>query len=559
MKPLYLISRLYRFTAFLLCLISVYACGNVTVRSAHPFDISDKKLDPGSRGYIMARVLNNTGEFEFNRWDHMVVTSANSAGDQKKVLYYVPAVHGGESSTRLFFGVLPAGDYAITMLREYIPQLDLIRTAPAPATLGTFSIVPGRVTDLSAMLYQPLASSTKDQKFTITRDQDTLDLFPQIESNFPELTQHISKDRVFGWRTASIDNSQAANDALRGISLRYPSLNGTLKSIDQNAVALSSVGVLLERDANAEWTIHDTGFRVNLNDLVRLANGSYLISAEFGLLLHSKSLSGPWQQLTSPATASNLTALIPDTQGGIYLIARRGTEEEGIPFLEYPILRHNQYNIYYSSDPVAGAWSELKLPIDFDEPSNMSYDQHFLYFNVSGRDILRYNFDTKTWDQQDIPYHQFYALPDGGQISYSSNYTLEHSLVLVRDQADSRWTRVSKLFMDGLPFRAPDGRWFVNARVVPSLAEGNRIDIRHRKHRLVYIDPQSKKPVEYGPSLNECPATYLLPDPVLFNWHQDELWAYCLTSGGFYHFDRTKREWGLETTGQKETDTPSSI
>lgn len=538
----------------LLILTLLNACGGVVLRSAHPFDVDDEELKPAARGYLVARVQNNASLKLTTRWTDLVVTPAQQDPDSPQA-FLVPSIHAGESSSILFFGVLPAGDYAVSQLRQFLPGSNTLRYAPAPATLGTFSIVPGRMTDLSVLLYQPLSEDRNRGAFSISRDQDGLDLFPQIAASFPDLATQIARDRLFGWRQESISSSQQTNDKIRDYSLRHPNFSAPPSLLPSgHLVGLSSIGEILVRMGENDWQLYDTGYRIGLNDLVQLADGSYLVAAELGLLLHSQTLAGPWRELDSPIQAATLVQLHQDSRGGLYVLVRRGSQKEGILFIESPIVEDNEFQLYYRADPLQGSWEALELPADIGYGSGRSFVSDELYLDRNGRSALRYSLITRTSETLELPLNLFRVGDRGEQFTFSSAYNDKPGQILYRDSADASWQRVN-YYLDGLPFRDSQGRWFLSGREVIKLAEGSRKTIPGRDHHI-YRQSESGDGFEvFADSLTDCESAFFTRDLLSYRWNADQLWGFCLLDAQLYRYDESRQSWLNETLTVDSEDT----
>ncbi|GAB4184862.1 MAG: hypothetical protein Tsb002_08200 [Wenzhouxiangellaceae bacterium] len=518
------------------------ACGSDLIyRSADPQSIKpDDPVFAGS-GYITARILNNTPLASTTNWRKMELTASASSADGKTQVFAVPMTHQD-----YFLGQLPAGEYAIRQFSDFFPGADVVHYAPAPASLGTFRIVPGRVTDLGVLIYQPLDSGRRGGPFYIVRDQDDLDMLQLIDTHYPQLTANIATDRVFAWQPGELAHHNDSGKTLLDVSLQYPQINRPELTETQAGQLLTTtkLGVILLRGRTGDWQTVDTGHRLELGDLIELPSGGYLVTAGHGNLLYSHNLPGPWQRLEPPLPGAHLDRLINAGKSGVYLLSHRNRFKEAGWFLGTDIVERN-YQLHHAVNPLAGPWQLLDLPAAITSVHGVFSDQKHLYINVNGRKAWQMDLASGDWREISTPLDQFKLNADGAQFSFNSNYQDMPKVLVARNDADSDWFQFG-IYLDAIPVRDASGNWYMQGRRVIKLAEGSRKTIPDHRSAIFVRRPNAVELLEIGPGLDRCDAHWIFGDQLTLSWRQNALWASCPALGTLYRYDSNSVNWVKE-------------
>lgn len=373
-----------------------------------------------SEGLVVARIINASAyPLPFN---YLTVTPENLNENSKVKPERLSSLPYPSDTTTVFASPLKQGSYALSSIMAFHMRGDYwySRGAGADAKFGTFDVKPGQVTDLGTIVYYP-----KPQE---DRYMDTLLRVP--EPTLGEVLEHYFPFYNFDPALTTTWNEDGTEDERQNLFVsiaqnpvtyreRYEAPDGTLHF-------LSSLGVIMTRSPQGEWSLDAVDTNLPLNSIAQNANGDVLVGGSGGKVFF-KASGDDWQDISLSSHHQNIMHV---------------SFTEGMP--EVISATETQVSVYRAQDPSELSWSTLntfstlngwlhaiKPPVKSDDPSVQDImreqsknrkkprakrivslgvetfnEQHFVSVTVqpmSADPAFRYgdtetfNFDPKTW------------------------------------------------------------------------------------------------------------------------------------------------------------------
>lgn len=338
-------SRRLAWLAAVVALLSLDGCS--TIPSA---GIDRAENLPADGGLVAVQVVTNSQKLSdaLPNWSEVLVVDKDRTGpDGKPLIYSLPALNDGLSSTRAFVGVLRPGRYRFGGLFAVARTGDSSRfqSAPAPATVGAFEVRTEHLTNLGTVLLQPflgdpLASPTvgTDTKFAyaMSRLDDAISLEDFVARRYPTQYARIRGRPALGWLPDSLAplRERLAETIRAHAVLSEPHFDKTGGEIYYTA----RLGTLYRRDGSGHWFSAYLPTRYDLIGFAKLPDGSLVAGGERGGIWRAQNFDGAWQPV--PLDDREQTVVWLGAVGDAHLCAITSTGD--------------RYRLYRT--PLSGPW-----------------------------------------------------------------------------------------------------------------------------------------------------------------------------------------------------------
>lgn len=282
---------------------------------------------PADAGFVAVQVVSNAESLggPLRQWNSVFIIEDRVGAEP----HFLPSLESADASTSVFVGALPPGRYRLIVLQAFLKTDDFTyRTrARIPPYIGRFEIRSGHLTDLKTLIAQPLlpqtASTERQFKFVVSRDDRSDDLAHYVQRRFPDRYSMLAAERL-SWTE---DQFQEMRVALRKLIVEHglPRRSLLLRA-DQRYDLLNygRLGRFYLRDRQRrEWRDFTLDRPLEIYAAAEAREGFYL-GGERGKLFHFHSASGRIRELPSPepdgliwnlAMQGNTLILTVQTQG----------------------------------------------------------------------------------------------------------------------------------------------------------------------------------------------------------------------------------------------------
>ncbi|GAB4184858.1 MAG: hypothetical protein Tsb002_08190 [Wenzhouxiangellaceae bacterium] len=524
---------------------ALLSCGGASdLHDTHPLLVDGPDDD---RGVAALRVIINASQLSefFPNWNRLVVQQVATGK-----LYSLQAVESGWSSTALLVGVLPEGIYRTRLLRavDGHSYSSAWRSAATPPSLPHFAVTGGQLTDLGALVYQPLAGDSRSQpQSLIYRDSDRISVAAVIAELFPRLHRAITATAVSHWLDEDPTIPATLPPRLQTRIHAAATISGPLNTgLDGEVLLPARMGQIHARSASGHWRTYDTGLRLALHHVALLPDGQYMATGESGIILTAPKLSGPWQLSPGPrANASALRLIQLDqhaSSNGWYQLTRIGHEDTVV---DDWLLRSEaragvvKSLLYYTPAPLTQPdWRELNAPDNANGVFHLQADR--IHYR-SNEGLYQYDPDHRNWSAIDAPpFTHYQLLGMDSAVAYDARFRdLPLRMAVYRD--GHNWQTLDGIFPSSLPVRHGQG-FYVVARASLTLGSGETVP--ELGAQLYFNDLNQAKwwPLITMPELCTLQAR-------LYSLH-NAVWAQC---AGSQIFRFSKNGWILEWQPELET------
>lgn len=294
--------RLLLRLALVVSLLSLVSCA--TVPSA---GIGRGEKLPEDGGLVAVQVITNSERLSdaLPNWSEVIVVDLDrSKPDGTRLIYSLPALNNGLSSTRVFVGVLRPGRYRFAGLHGSAQVGDAVhyQSARAPQTVGSFRIETDHLTNLGTVLFQPFPGDPmakpvvgSDTRFSyaMSRLDDDVSLGDFVAHTYPGEYARTRGQAVLGWQPDSLGPlrerlaSAIRSRAVLTAAHREPA-SGDL-------YFTARLGTLYRRSEAGTWTSVHLPTEHDLIAFARLPDGSFIAGGERGGIWRARDFGGPWQ------------------------------------------------------------------------------------------------------------------------------------------------------------------------------------------------------------------------------------------------------------------------
>ncbi|WP_300614684.1 hypothetical protein [Dokdonella sp.] len=205
-------STLLRLT-FVAVFLSLGACA--TAPSA---GIGSGETLPEDGGLVAVQVVTNSEKLSdaLPNWSEVLVVDLDrTKPDGKHLMYSLPALNNGLSSTRVFVGILRPGRYRFAGLYAFaqVGNASSYQSARAPGTVGAFEIATDQMTNLGTVLFQPfpgdpmakpMVGSDTHFAYAMSRLDDRVSLEDFVAHSYPAQYARTRGHATLGWLPDSL-------------------------------------------------------------------------------------------------------------------------------------------------------------------------------------------------------------------------------------------------------------------------------------------------------------------------------------------------------------------
>jgi hypothetical protein len=271
-----------------------------------PAASDDQQLAGGNEGILLLQVADTT---PFGRWypaNQLTVAPKDVNEEEANKFPRLEAAEGHEGSTQFFYSTLPANEYSLKSIRAFklLGDAWFSKFYPAGIDLGTFTIEPGKVTDLGVLVIY-IKRSGEDYYFDTIRvpsEGRTAEVFksaaPGLAAAFPNLDDPLT------WHS---DANDADRDAEYSAAVNRQIVYGDA-FVDQSAGLLmfpSRLGVYVKRDVNGLWALDAVPEDVELRQVTRVG-GADVVVTEFNEIFRRADGELEWERVEAPVGAGEL-------------------------------------------------------------------------------------------------------------------------------------------------------------------------------------------------------------------------------------------------------------
>ena len=297
-------------------LLALLAAALLTVGCANPTAISRETTFQPNEGAVVMRMINISSAQNLQ----IQVTAEGS-----KEKFFLSATAFGQTGSTTFVGRLPSGRYQPSML--YGMQVLSRIEAPLEKLTGKFDVEASRVTDLGTMVYLPDASSVDEGTnsrqtkflFSLPLDPTPVPTEQLLAVRFPAIAAAVKGRSNLGWVEGTVPRQPTG---VLNMAARRASMKGTPVFLGKGqSVAAGQLGTVVERGPEPRsWKFVRTGVVQQLEAILRLKDGRWMVGGEEGYLAMADSLQGQWSRLPGLAQNEVVVSLLQGPDGSIYML-----------------------------------------------------------------------------------------------------------------------------------------------------------------------------------------------------------------------------------------------
>ncbi|WP_045856296.1 beta propeller repeat protein [Teredinibacter purpureus] len=261
----------------------------------------DSVID-NTQGVVTVRVVNaGTIPLPFN-FLTVVPENLNESEEIKAVSLESIANTVGDSS--MFTSQVPAGNYTVSSIRGYyaLGEYWYSRWVNGDVTLGTFTVEPGKTTDLGTLIYYPKSQGEKYLNTLIRSPGSNTESL--VNTHTPFLT--YDAQNILSWNDDEREDERYATYAS---TVQNPVVyNRRYIARDNSVYFIGKLGFILQRDASGEWHEDAVDTDGDLNAIAKNLSGDIAVGGEGGTLYLKRAGSDHWDAsvLDAVSTISDL-------------------------------------------------------------------------------------------------------------------------------------------------------------------------------------------------------------------------------------------------------------
>ena len=229
----------------------------------------------------------------------------------------------------MFVGRLPAGRYQPSMLFGFAVHLRI--EAPLGKLTGKFDVEASRISDLGTMIYLPDAGAlprvpgdktnvgeTK-RLFSLPLDPTPVPTEQLLAARFPLIAAAVKGRSKLGWVEGTVPPQPAG---LLDQASRRAATRGTPIFLGEGrTVTAGWLGTVVERGATPySWVAQNTGAVQQLEAIIQLKDGRWMVGGEEGYLAIAANLKSRWSPLPGMAPDEVVFSLLQGPDGSIYML-----------------------------------------------------------------------------------------------------------------------------------------------------------------------------------------------------------------------------------------------
>lgn len=253
--------------------------------------VTDKSILGENQGIVIARVVDSRGaSIPFNQ---LMLTPKNLNASKKVVPTRLSSRTDIPGSSVWFVSNVDAGEYSLAHLKAYHSndQYWFSFGSPIDTSLGTFEVLPGKITDLGTLIYYP---KPEGDKFIKTVARSPLQASGKLVSRFFPFLMGKYEDAL-GWGEDGLEDDR---DALYVSIIQNPvSYVEKYKSPTGNVYFIGALGALTKRSADGKWSFDAINSDDDLWAIAESQGGDLVVGGEQGKVM-LKQANSEWSDIS---------------------------------------------------------------------------------------------------------------------------------------------------------------------------------------------------------------------------------------------------------------------
>ena len=363
---------------------------------------NDTELQSVNGGLVLVQVADTTpvgAAYPVNQ----VTLAPKDVNESDEIKYQrMTAIEAPGNSTKFFYAVLPANDYSISGLRVFYSFGDsyLSLEYPAGIELGTFTVEPGKITDLGVLAVY-VKRRGEDYLYDTVRTSSASRTLGLLEKDAPRLLERtVNSDSPMSWHDdgKDVERQYAYREAVnRQIVFGQPYVEEATGEINYP----SRLGTLVQRSADGDWLLEATEEDAEISLLTRVQGRQVMVN-EFSEIFVRDGRNEAWEAVQKVPAESSLMYIDEHPVLGVYAVTQ---EAQGITIWSSPGL-DSEWTRVHSFEPELGFFASLDqslLGIEQNISGAVYVSTDDYLFMVLRGDLYRYDFATDTVTELKTP------------------------------------------------------------------------------------------------------------------------------------------------------------
>ena len=377
-------------------LLALLAVTLVAVGCATPTAVSRETTFQPNEGAAVMRVVNISG---------MKIRRIELTSEASKETFSFVATHFGQTGSTTFVGRLPAGRYQPSKLSGSEGLWDI--QAPLEKLTGKFDVEASRITDLGTMIYLPHENGTplpaedrstnarRSSQFSLPLDPTPVPTEQLLGLRFPAIAAAVKGRSSLGWVEGTVPRQPAR--LLEQVS-KHAAMTGTPVFLGEGrSVAAGQLGTIVDRGAaRHSWMHRNTGVVHQLEAIIRLKDGRWMVGGEEGYLAMADSLQARWNRLHGLGHDEVVVSLLQGPDSSIYMVTM-----------------NDAGSVVYQSAPDTISWkvirriegdrSKMNFQLRMSLRNSAAMSKERLVINTLPDTITSLDFSTGQWESAETP------------------------------------------------------------------------------------------------------------------------------------------------------------
>lgn len=289
--------------------------------------------------------------------------------------------------TTLFIGVLPAGEYEFSTMRDSQTQQHLNLSQGMRRIIGRFVVRDGKPADLGRLILTPVNFGV-----VVGRSTRVATNTPILERFAPEYASIFTRSTSSAWVSGRLPEDRVEEYAME----RPVGVNDPRELSDGTIAAGTRLGTVLLRRPDGRWSaVRSDGLESLLNVMpANLPNAKLLAVGEFGAMLRLDPASKRLVQIDrGNLPPGNLLFIGGDNKAGWYLAHQRGSE---VTLFRSPVLEAGQWTAIRTASVQGNFWTGTSSFWIWNTARGLA-------FATSEGGIHWLDFETTTWKTSKAP------------------------------------------------------------------------------------------------------------------------------------------------------------
>jgi len=281
-------SSAYGRIVFYLTMLYLSGCVS-SVNMLQP--ISTETPMSAQKGLVVARVVNASGySLPFNQ-----LTIAPEDVNQSKAIKpdRLLSLETQSTATTVFASQVNPGSYAVIGLRSFhvVGERWYQKWVPAGLELGVFNVKPGETTDLGTLIYYPKSLGDKYTDLLLRAPHSTFG--EVLKTHFPFYLDTSAS--INSW--SDDGGSDERQDLFASVAQNPVAFASAYQSPRDSIHFLARLGVIIERQADEEWSLDAIPSNMGMNAIAINEYGFKVVGGEEGQL-YARAPDGEWSNIS---------------------------------------------------------------------------------------------------------------------------------------------------------------------------------------------------------------------------------------------------------------------